>query len=544
MSDTFRVDHLGAYAASAPWERPGHASDPFIRTPSLDQLAAGSALFERFYVSSYPTVPCRYDLLTGRYGFPTRGWQPLERADVVLSEVLPGAGVTPMMIFDTPMLVTDSYNYTRGFAGWDFVRGQHGDRYRVEPMPLTLPAAPHKIKAGTRAYLRNAAFRRAENDWMCAQTCARAMDWLERNRKSDGFFLWVDMWDPHEPFDAPEFDLERYVDSGFSGDRIIYPRYGRGDYMSESERAFVRASYAALVVTVDRWIGRLLEKIETLGLADRTLVLFLSDHGHLFGDHDLQGKPSGPLGKLFEVTTRVPLLIRHPEGIGAGSRIAGIAQHPDIAPTILDFFGVSVPETMHGRSLLPLLEGASQGREFAVSGRHSPLAAADARTRDTDAAAFDGTAGLQAHGEPLTVTTDSWTYIHPPPGLGLPELFNLDNDPTQRENVIAQHPAVADQLHRTLLAFLAEHGMPAAQTARYEESDPDTRDSLLRPETPLHVAEHTDGHSYAFVDAAEAAACFPGATTEQITFAQLADRSPRALVAVDDQYYRVDDLSA
>lgn len=242
MSDTFRRDHLAAYGDPAPWRRPGHEDEPFVHTPNLDGLAAESALFDRFYLSSYPTVPCRYDLLTGRFGFTTRGWQPLERDDVVLPELLSAAGITTMAIFDTPMLATDSYNYTRGFAGWDFVRGQHADRYIVDPIEVVLPARPHKVKAGTRAYLRNTAFRRSENDWMCAQTCTRAMDWLERNRKTDGFFLWIDMWDPHEPFDAPEFDLERYVDPAFDDDRVIYPRYGRADYLTEPERDFVRAS--------------------------------------------------------------------------------------------------------------------------------------------------------------------------------------------------------------------------------------------------------------------------------------------------------------
>jgi len=178
ISDTFRADHLGAYGQTPPWQ----LRSP-IRTPNLDHLAQQSALFDRCYVSSYPTVPCRYDLLTGRHGFPTRGWQPLERDDVVVSQLLADAGVTTMTIFDPPMLVTDSYNYTRGFDGWDFVRGQHADRYIVDPIDVTLPAAPHKVKGGTAAYLRNTAFRRGENDWMCAQTCTRAMDWLERSTR-------------------------------------------------------------------------------------------------------------------------------------------------------------------------------------------------------------------------------------------------------------------------------------------------------------------------------------------------------------------------
>jgi arylsulfatase A-like enzyme len=68
MSDTFRRDHLAAYGDPAPWVRPGHESEPFVRTPNLDQLVSEAALFDRFYVSSYPTVPCRYDLLTAGLG--------------------------------------------------------------------------------------------------------------------------------------------------------------------------------------------------------------------------------------------------------------------------------------------------------------------------------------------------------------------------------------------------------------------------------------------------------------------------------------------
>src|SRR4051794_31756092 len=104
MSDTFRCDHLAAYEARAPWPRPGHEGEPFIETPNLDALARQSALFDRFYVSSYPTAPCRYALSPGRFGSTTRGWQPLEPDAVVLADVVGGAGLTPLFIFDPPML--------------------------------------------------------------------------------------------------------------------------------------------------------------------------------------------------------------------------------------------------------------------------------------------------------------------------------------------------------------------------------------------------------------------------------------------------------
>jgi arylsulfatase A-like enzyme len=545
MSDTFRRDHLGAYGLPAPWSHPGHEGEPFVDTPNLDALAEESALFDRFYVSSYPTIPCRYDLFSGRFGFTTRGWQPLEPQDVVLSELAGANGLTPMIIFDTPMLATDSYNYTRGFAGWDFVRGQHADRYVVDPISVTLPAQAHKVKSGTAAYLRNTAFRRDENDWMCAQTCSRAMDWLERNRTRDDFVLWIDLWDPHEPFDAPERDLRRYVDPRFDGDRIIYPRYGRADYMNDAERDFVRASYAALATLVDRWVGRLLDKLSEVGLDDNTLVVFVSDHGHLFGEHELQGKPSGPLGKLYEVTTRVPLLVRHPEGLGAGTRVQGIAQHTDLLPTVLDFLDVPTPDGVHGRSLWPLIRGEVESvREFAVSGRHAPLAVAGQLARAVDAASFDGQAGLQTQGEPITITTEEWAYLAPPAGLGAAELYHLPSDPAQAENVIERHPDVAAELRGTMTAFLAEHGMAEALLELYEPGlNGGRRTELLSPQTPLHVARSADGLHAAFLAADDANACFGVGNVQTMSFAELRRDHPRALVHFDDQYYWAEDLA-
>ena len=547
MSDTFRRDHLAAYGVSAPWARAGHAGEPFIQTPALDRLVAESALFERFYLSSYPTVPCRHDCFTGRYGFPHRGWQPLEPGDVVLSELIRAGGRTPMMIFDTPMLAADSYNYTRGFAGWDFVRGQHADRYVVDPIETTLPAAPHKLKgvAATHLYLRNTAFRRSEADWMCAQTLARAMAWLERNRSRDDFVLWLDLWDPHEPFDAPDVNLARYADPAYAGEAVIYPRYGRPDFLTTAELNHVRALYAAQVTLVDRWVGRLLEKLAALGLDRNTLLLFFSDHGHLFGDHDLQGKPTGPLGKLYEVTTRVPLLIRHPEGLGAGRRIGGLAQHPDLLPTILEFLGLPIPATVQGRSLWPLIRGeADDLRPCAVSGRYAPLAEDDRRS--DDAAAFDGAAGLAARGEPLTLTTRRWAYLCPPTGGGDRELYDLDADPAQARNVLAREPTVAADLHERLLGFLEDLGTAPDRVALYRDTARIRQATLLPGDTPLHTIADAGGRQYAFLRRAEADACLtpalPPQAPRETTLGLLRAADPRALVHVQGQYYRAEDL--
>ncbi len=551
MSDTFRRDHLGALGLPAPWERRGHPDEPFIDTPHLDRLVSESASFDRFYIGSYPTVPARYDLFTGRFGFPTQGWQPLDPEDVVLAEMVKSAGYTPAMIFDTPMLGTDSYNFMRGFAGWDFVRGQHGDRYVVDPIETTLPAAGYKLKniEATHRYLRNTAFRESADDWMCAQTAARTVDWLDRNRSREDFVLWVDMWDPHEPFDAPADDLARYADPAFHGDQVIYPHYGRPEFMNEEERNHVRALYAGLVATVDRSVGAIMTAIDDLGLRKNTMVMFLSDHGHLFGDHDLQGKPTGPLGKLYEVTTRVPLLIRHPEGLGAGERIEGIAQHPDLLPTVLDFLEVEIPGDLHGMSLLPMLRGEDDlGREFAISGRFSrDITAADAKASRPDAASFDGSAGIATPGEPVTLTTREWSYLCPPAGLGPPELYDLLADPGQNHDLYQAQPDMAADLHRLLVEGLRDIGMAPERLRRYEEAlETTARIDLVAPETAVYA--FTDDRGQVFVYPSQQGAenrtggSVRDGTLTETTIGYLLQSDPAALVDLHDQYYRVSDL--
>lgn len=551
MSDTLRRDHIAAYGDPAPWPRPGHEDEPFIDTPNLDRLAAESALFDRFYLSSYPTVPCRSDLFTGQYGFPHRGWQPLEPRDTILSELVAAHGYVPMMIFDTPMLVADAYNYTRGFAGWDFIRGQHSDRYNVDPVVMDMPAQAHKLKSvpATQLYLRNSRFRQSEADWMCAQTMSRAMDWVDRNRTRDNFVLWVDIWDPHEPFDPPAADLARYADPGYDGGSIIYPSYGRPDYMTAEELNQVRALYAGLVTLTDRWVGRFLDKLSEVGLDKNTLVIFMSDHGHLFGDHDLQGKPTGPLGKLYESTTRCPLMIRHPEGIGAGQRIEGIVQHPDILPTVLEALEIPVPSTVQGTSIWPLIQGqTADSREYAISGRYSRLIDTGQETtlRRPDAADFDGTAGLTSPAEPLTITTRDWAYICPARPEEKRELYDLVNDPGQKNNVYEENPDVAARLHAYLIEFLEKSGASAARVDRYRGLDT-TPTPLISDETPLYVIEEKGGKRFAFLNRSQAESVLgPDFTTpsvQETTFAALRSDSDNVLVKIHDQFYWPSDLA-
>jgi arylsulfatase A-like enzyme len=566
MNDSLRLDHVGAYGMPAPWKRLGRPDgEPFIHTPSLDRLAKESAIFDRFYVSSYPTIPCRTDLFTGRYSFPHRPWQPLEAEDVVLSELARRAGYLPVLFFDTPPLGNDDANFTRGFAGWQWIRGQHGDRWNIDPIDPPLPAAPYKLKGTpqTKLYLRNAADRVYERDWMCARTISATMDWLERNRArgrpdgEPGFVLYVDMWDPHEPFDAPSFDLARYADPSFNGDQIIYPQYGRPDYFSPEEHNHVRALYASLVTLSDRWLGHLLDKLEVVGLSDHTMVVHLTDHGHLFGEHDLQGKPGGPLGKLYEPTIRIPLMIRHPHGIGAGTRVQGLAQHVDLLPTVLEFLDIPTPQEIDGRSLWPIIRGERDRiRDHSFSGRYpNELAAVlgQGRNRAQQVAAFDGAAGIGAPSrlvEPLTVTTEKWALINAPEGRPS-ELYNLEDDPRQERNVLANHPDVARELHGALIGFLENTGASAARIAPFRvdvTAEGAAREiPALAEDTILYAGDDGRGVTIAFRTEEQARTLFrsrDGTTPDirQITARDLNRSNPKALIYSPTQYYWIGDL--
>ncbi|MFW6174399.1 MAG: sulfatase [Chloroflexota bacterium] len=532
MNDTFRRDHMGAYG------------NQWIHTPNLDRLAGESAVFDRSYIASYPTIPNRWDLATGRYGFPTRGWEPLWPEDVTMSQVLTTAGYTTMLIYDPPQIGYHNFDYTRGYKAWWWVRGQHTDPFITDPdVPTPLRAKHYKVKSAEalKLYWRNQGQQKYDRDHTVARISQAACDWLEANHRQEKFFLWVDMWDPHEPFDPPWYDLARYADPDFNGDVIYYPPYGRNSYMTEDEARHVRALYAGNVTLTDRWVGRIMETVERLGLHKNTMVLHITDHGHLFGEHNLEGKPGGQLGNLYEVTTRIPMLVRHPEGMGAGERFPGIVQPVDIMPTVLDFLDVKAPDAVEGHSLLPMMRGETRSvRDHAVSGRFPPV------LRGTLALGhlFDGWVGSDRTVEALTITEEDWAMICSPLGRQS-ELYDLKADPDQLNNVIGQHPERAARMYEKAVQSLRDGGAPEERIRPFvERSEPA---SVERGEELWAFKDET-GQMIAFATEAGAR---EGALDEneqtvfsvfKTTFGDVLDENPRNLVFTHGQYYWAEDL--
>lgn len=476
ITDTMRRDALSLYGGN------------WIRTPHFDRFGQQALIFENFYVSSFPTVPLRNDLITGRYTFTYKDWSPLDPDAVTLQETLDKADILTSLIVDTPHPFTPGYNYQRGFAAWQVNRGQEGDPFRSAPRKVKLPCDPGKLRGGERTvtqYLRNVSKRQREEDYFVAQTMIRAADWLGENNDGRRFFLYVDTFDPHEPWDPPRYYVERF-DPGYAGEEVIYAHY---DYwrrsLSQSELKHCRALYAGEVTMVDRWIGFLLDRIATLDLLRNTAVIIMGDHGHYLGEHGLIGKAL-IRGKVFQYVplypevARIPLLIYFP-GCEGGTRTKALAQPVDVMPTILDLLGVAHPPSVEGSSLAPLLDGrASKVKEIAIA---SP-------------ALFGSTISGTAKAPPSpanrsSVTDGEWLFIYGAQGEGTgaglrtvsvdsivrevrdvqgeirPELYYLPDDPGCEKNVISEKLSVAGQLYGAYVGFLKSRHYPENYLEQY-----------------------------------------------------------------------------
>ena len=443
VSDTFRYDYLGVNGNS------------WIGTDALDRFGERAVAFDRHYLSSFPTIPNRTDLFTGRYSFPFHGWQPLERNMPVLSTIFGEEGYTSQLIADTPHLMSRGHHFDRDFTGAHWIRGQEGDRPLLKgnlPPRLVVPADEktrvdehmRHTKWGNLATLHTSTNRdwAWEEDRFCVRTARTVSRWLEENHDVKPFLLWVDFFDVHEPWDPPEYLVRRYERPGYDGPPMIHPNYGPASAYTKRELENLKAHYAAELFLVNKWIGHVLAKIEELSLYDDTVVVFTSDHGMFLGEHKRTGKSNihpddDRIWPLYEELARIPLMVAAP-GLKGGRRVSELTQSPDLLPTLLDLCKVKRTDLgVHGHSLVPLL----RGHKTPWPRRH----------------AFSST--FIRNGGP-TVTDKRWSYISYGERDGKPELYDLKADPGQKRNVIRKEATVASRMRKALDTFLASVDTP------------------------------------------------------------------------------------
>jgi len=433
ISDTVRYDYCGCYG------------NEWVQTPNIDALASESAIMDNFFTASFPTGPMRKDVLSGRFTFTYTNWsQPRSEDELVLGELIKEEGYKTAFIGDTG----NSPQFRQGFDHEQIIPAQ-GSRLTEIPEEVELPAAPRKLRIPMKRIqniVRNAMGWDGETDRRAPKTMLAAHQWLEEQYEyKTPFFLYVDTFDPHEPWDEPRYYIDRYAPD-YTGDELMEPAYEPADYATQPEIEHMRCMYAGKLTMVDRWVGYLLDGVKRMGFADNTAIIFTSDHGFYHGEHNLIGKVlldrEGTIcGRwpLYSTISHPPLLIKVPNATN-GERCDAFCQPPDIMATILDLINAPIPSRVQGKSLLPLINREKDSiRDFAIS---SLTYIQDAQVRC-----------------PTNFRTKDYLYIYGGDEWES-ELFDLQNDPEETQNIIGIRGGVAEELHKQYLDFLKEIDCP------------------------------------------------------------------------------------
>ena len=460
LTDQQRWDLLGCYGASQ------------CKTPHIDNLASRGVRFNNAFPLIIPCAPGRAALFTGRYGHitgvETNGGQ-LDQSLPNFATELPRAG------------------YNLGYAGkwhvdhqknpsdWGFRCKRDFPGYGYPASNINMPG----IKSGARKdsqiarnyldYLNeknleppelieafyaqgNPGQRNRELHGLHAGTIEHNFEALVASetvelmqayaQEEDPFFIWTNFWGPHSPCIVPEPYYSMYAPKSIPEDpsfcdtlenrpyvQTLVSRYWGIDPNNWDEWAEITARYWGYMTMIDDLVGRMLSELETLGLAENTLVVFSTDHGDNMGAHKLFEK--GPF--FDEESFRLPLIAAHPECRQPGRENDEFVYLQDLFPSFLEIAGLQpdiVPDT---QSILSLLKGEDEPTE-----------------RDSVYCQFNGQ--IQEHKSRM-VRTRTHKFVFNQSDIG--ELYDLENDPHELHNLfgIETHKA----LQESLMQYMQDH---------------------------------------------------------------------------------------
>jgi arylsulfatase A-like enzyme len=325
----------------------------WVHAPNFSRLAERAVTFENAYVGGMPCMPARRELHTGRYNFLHRGWGPLEPFDESMPEILTQHGVYTHLVSDHKHYWEDGgATYHTRYRTWEIVRGQEGDPWKGQvadpktPLSLQNDQLREMQREARRQDWVNRQYLQQEAEMPQAQVFTRGLEFIQTNHEQDHWFLQIETFDPHEPF----YTQERYkalYPHRYTGPHFDWPEYTQVNEPPEQVE-HLRYEYAALVSMCDHYLGQMLDAMDELALWEDTLLIVSTDHGFLLGEHDWWGKNAMP---WFNETAHIPLFVWDPRAQKPGERRRSLAQWIDLAPTLLEFFNISIPATMQGTPL-------------------------------------------------------------------------------------------------------------------------------------------------------------------------------------------------
>lgn len=355
----------------------GCYGDPLAKTPHIDRLAATALRFDRAYTQQAVCGPSRTALLTGRLPDHTQVWHNRNRFRTKHPDLI-----------TLPQLFKN-----HGYEAVSLGKVFSGDERELDPISWS---GPERLKA--KGWKNDTPDRRkneagkgvafeaadvADDAYADGQLAQLAIQELEQlKQQSQPFFLAVGFFKPHLPFHAPKRYWDLHATSDFSLKDDGQPVVGAPDFawnthrelggyreMPEDERvdaataAKLRQGYYACVSYVDAQIGKVLDALEQQGLATNTIVILWGDHGWSLGE-----KARWCKGTNFERDTRIPLLIRVPNGKHSGKSTAALTESVDIYPTLAELAQLPAPAELDGKGLLPILDDPTQpGRDYVLN---------------------------------------------------------------------------------------------------------------------------------------------------------------------------------
>jgi arylsulfatase A-like enzyme len=459
----------------------------WVHAPNFQRLSQRAVTFENSYVGSMPCMPARRELHTGRYNFLHRSWGPLEPFDDSMPEILKNAGVYTHLVSDHYHYWEEGGgNYHTRYSTWEAVRGQEGDPWKADLGEVPLPEMVHSHGAWDRQDFINRRAMPREEDQPQPKTFALGLEFLRANHTHDNWFLHLETFDPHEPYFSPQRYKKLYPHD-YDGPHFDWPVYARVTETPEQVQ-HCRYENAALVSMCDAYLGRVLDAMDELDLWKDTLLIVNTDHGFLLGEHDWWAKCVQP---FYNEVAHTPLFIWDPRCGVRGERRSALVQTIDLAPTLLDYFGVPIPPDMQGKPLGETVARDAPVREAALFGMHGghvnvtdgryvymrgPKDATNAplyeytlmpthmrhtfgveELRDLELAEpFPFTKGCRT----LKVPGRSWVNPHAFGTL----LFDLQADPKQEHPM--EDPAVEEYMIGHLVRLMRENDAPPEQFAR------------------------------------------------------------------------------
>ncbi len=363
MADDLRAD-LASYGAA-------------VQTPNLDRLARMSVQFDRAYCQQAVCNPSRSSLLTGRRPDTLRIWNNSTH----FRELNPDVTTMPLWFKEhgyTARCVgkifhnwhTKEHGDPRSWSAPEFLHyANHGD----DVAQVSGPLPPNFAKTTTGfGYPATGICEcrdvpdEAYYDGRVAAEAVRVMGEV----KDQPFFLAVGFWKPHAQFNAPKkyWDLydraklppldprrpEGAPELAFHQSTEVLGPVKTQQKPTPEQAAEMRHGYFANISYMDAQLGKVLDALEKSGVADRTIVVFLSDHGYHLGEHTLWGKTSN-----FELDARVPMMVHVPGSTQGGKRTEALVELVDLFPTLIELCGLPTPPALQGRSLATILRDPS-----------------------------------------------------------------------------------------------------------------------------------------------------------------------------------------